>query len=439
MKLPKIKPYLKKAKVYGNGTSPIYISLIRNRKQSLISTGFSIPHNAWNEKAGRVYESKPKIGPMEKATLTEGELAMLKEEYTKAIVLSNAKTVNQEIENKIAELTLLQNKLRANDESLNVNNIKRKFEIDPNQDQTKNFLAYWQGLVDKILKAGNIGTHKRYKTVLEKLKEHMKSRTLTFQDITVQFLYDYEAHLKGERLKVNTIHNNFKTIRAVYYTAIKEEIIPQDKNPFFTFKLKTEKSRKEKLNVAEVKSIESMSLEKGSMLWHVRNYFIFSFNVAGIRIGDLIQLKWGNITNGRRLDYTMDKTGNFKSVRLNEKVETILSYYYEGDVKPSDFVFPLLNNETDYSDPMFLHNQISSKTAVINKYLKDLATLAKIEKKLTTHIARHSFADIARKKNTNIYDIKNMLGQSSTKITEVYLASLDYESQDQAMKDVLDI
>jgi integrase/recombinase XerD len=171
----------------------------------------------------------------------------------------------------------------------------------------------------------------------------------------------------------------------------------------------------------------------------VRNYFIFSFNVAGIRIGDLIQLKWKNITAGRRLEYTMDKTGNFKSVMLNEKTERILAYYYREGMKPTDFIFPLLDNDADYSAPLYLFNQISSKTAVINKYLKKLAEEGEIEKKLTTHIARHSFADIARKKNTNIYDIKNMLGQSSTKITEIYLASLDYESQDEAMKDVLDI
>jgi site-specific recombinase XerD len=439
MKLTKIKPYLKKSKVYANGTCPIYISLIRNRRQSLISTGHSIPAESWNEKEGRVWESKPRITPMEKATLTAGELEELKRLYSAAIVLSNAKTINQEIANKIAELILLQNKLRANEESLDVKNIKIRYDVDPDQDRTKNFLAYWQGLVDKTLHAGNIGTHKRYKTILERLKTYVKGQILTFQEITVQFLSDYEAHLKREGLKVNTIHNNFKTIRAVYYTAIKESIIPQDKNPFFTFKAKTEKVRKEKLNVEEVKKLQELKLEPGSMLWHVRNYFIFSFNVAGIRVGDLIQLRWQNITSARRLEYTMDKTGNFKSVKLNDKVEQILSYYYREGVKPTDYIFPLLSNDGDYSDRKYLFNQISSKTAVINKYLKKLAEVAVITKKLTTHIARHSFADIARKKNTNIYDIKNMLGQSSTKITEIYLASLDYESQDEAMKDVLDI
>ena len=261
MKLPKIKPYLKISKVYSNGTSPIYISLIRDRRQSLISTGHSIPGEAWNEREGRVYESKPRINPMQKATLTEGELAMLKEEYAKAKVLSNAKTINQEIENKIAELTLLQNKIRANDESLDVKSIKKKFDINPDLDRTKNFIAYGEGLTDTLLQGGNIGTYKRYKTILKRLKEYMKGRILTFQDINVQFLNDYESHLQKDGLKTNSVHNNFKTIRAVYYRAVKEEIIPQDKNPFFTFKLKTDKNtKKEKLTSEEVKEIENLDL-----------------------------------------------------------------------------------------------------------------------------------------------------------------------------------
>ena len=55
---------------------------------------------------------------------------------------------------------------------------------------------------------------------------------------------------------------------------------------------------------------------------------------------------------------------------------------------------------------------------------------------LAFHIARHSFANIARQKNANLYDISKSLGHSSLKITETYLSNFDTESQDKTMKHV---
>ena len=52
------------------------------------------------------------------------------------------------------------------------------------------------------------------------------------------------------------------------------------------------------------------------------------------------------------------------------------------------------------------------------------------------HIARHSFADIARQKKANVYDISKALGHSSLKITENYLSKFDTASQDATMKQV---
>ena len=54
------------------------------------------------------------------------------------------------------------------------------------------------------------------------------------------------------------------------------------------------------------------------------------------------------------------------------------------------------------------------------------------------HIARHSFANIARQKNANVYDISNALGHSDIKITETYLSQFDYQSQDKTMAMVFD-
>jgi site-specific recombinase XerD len=55
---------------------------------------------------------------------------------------------------------------------------------------------------------------------------------------------------------------------------------------------------------------------------------------------------------------------------------------------------------------------------------------------ISNHIARHSFSDIARKKGISVYDISKMLGHGNISITQRYLDSLDYESQDRALQEI---
>jgi site-specific recombinase XerD len=91
-----------------------------------------------------------------------------------------------------------------------------------------------------------------------------------------------------------------------------------------------------------------------------------------------------------------------------------------------------LKNELLKADKLKLNSAISSKNAVINLNLKKIALKAKINKNLTFHISRHSFADILRQQDVSIYDIKDLLGQSDIKITQIYLKSFDRDSANKA-------
>ena len=68
--------------------------------------------------------------------------------------------------------------------------------------------------------------------------------------------------------------------------------------------------------------------------------------------------------------------------------------------------------------------------------MNKLAEMAGVTKKISMHIARHSFANIARQKKANVYDISKALGHSSLKITETYLSKFDTTSQDATIKQV---
>lgn len=439
MNLPKVKAILFTTKTYSDGTHPIMIRITMNRMRIYKTIGYSVLPDAWDEITSQVWEKKPTVSKRQEGQLNLEKLKELKEKYSHAIVLSNARQINTTIQDSLIEINDIIQAIRINKEELSLDNIKRKLNPTVSEDRKISFIAYANERYELLLKQGSVGTARSYKSVITKIKRFIKGKDLKFANLDLKFLQDYESHMIVDGQKTNTIHNNFKIIRAIYYAAIKENLISSEKNPFFVFKLKLDNQiKKEKLTVNEIVAIESLSLETNSLIWHVRNCFLFSFYGAGIRISDLLQLKWQNITSDGRVEYKMEKTGGYKTVALIPKSQKILSYYKHPECKPQDYIFPLINTEANLKNPTVMHGQIASKTTIINKYLKKIAELAGIDKPLSSHIARHTFSDIARKRGASLYDISKLLGHSSIKITEGYLASLDTESQDEAHKVALD-
>ncbi|MGZ5491535.1 MAG: tyrosine-type recombinase/integrase [Nitrososphaeraceae archaeon] len=167
-----------------------------------------------------------------------------------------------------------------------------------------------------------------------------------------------------------------------------------------------------------------------------RNYYFFSFNNAGIRISDVVEMKVKNLI-GERLHYEMGKTGHFKSIRLNTESLTIIKQYVSKKSKPDDYLFPILENGIEYPDAETYRKKVEAKCSMINSDLKKLAKAAKLDKRLHFHSSRNSFANAARKKGADLYNISKALGHQSIKVTEMYLASFDEEALDETMDMVL--
>ena len=153
-----------------------------------------------------------------------------------------------------------------------------------------------------------------------------------------------------------------------------------------------------------------------------------------MRAGDLIQLRGTNVVyenEGWRISYRMDKTATAKEILLIPEALEIITKYIDLQNRTSKYIFPLLDNNAPYAKATtweskeqlpykikkMLLQRTNSKNSLLNKYLGKLATMAGIGKKVSMHIARHSFADIARQKKANVYDISKALGHSSLKIT----------------------
>jgi integrase len=346
----------------------------------------------------------------------------------KYVRTSNPKhaVINNHIDSKIQEAKDVISELERKKLTVTANTIKTKM-LKP---EALSFLEYANRLATIIKDNNHIANYKKYNTVILKLTEYRNNEDINFDEITPSFLSAFEAHLIKLGNNLNTVNSNFRTIRAIYYKAIEKGYVDQSKNPFFTFKLKLNTPIKDRLNAEEIQKIELLDLSGDNIIDNIRNAFLFSFYNAGIRISDMLQLTWDNIQNGK-LVYKMYKTNRIHSLKLKDKPMAILDKY-KG--RNESYIFPFFSDKYDYSDPEFLFKQIGAKTAIINKYLKYIASRAGITKKITTHTARHSFADIARQKTDNIYNLSKALGHSSLKVTEAYLASFD----DQAVDDTLD-
>ena len=333
--------------------------------------------------------------------------------------------INSYLDEKIKQAKDVVTKLEKEGKAITPQIIRTKLL----QPKTCDIFVFGEEYKKELLKQGSAGNYKKYRTIINSLKDFVKKDELFFDEIDMDFLSRYQTALLSEKKEQTTIHGYVGRIRSLFNKAIQRGLIETSTSPFSNYKIKQGKVTKERLNIQEIKRIEELEISPNSLLWHVRNAFLFSFYNAGIRISDILLMKWDSVQDGR-LVYKMYKTDKTHSLKLMEKPKAIINIYKD---RKETYIFPFLSDRFDYSDPMYLHDKIVTKTAVINRYLKEIAKLAKIDKNITTHTARHSFADIARQKTDNIYNLSKTLGHSSLKVTEAYLASFDQDAVDDTL------
>ena len=323
------------------------------------------------------------------------------------------------------------------------------------------FMVFARERAQMIYDNGGWRNWRKYCGLINKLDAFRKKRRMadiTVADMTVELLTRFDNFLHkwenerepGKLLHPNTIEVQFNILRTLVHRAIEVGIMEASRDPFLVFKYKGVKTVKEKLDDSEMEHIINLELEEGSLIWHCKNYFLFSYYCAGIRAADLIQLRWGNVTGSGRLHYQMGKNHKERDLLLVEQAVEILRHYHREDAKATDYIFPLLSNDAEYAGyvtqadkdrmkPELRHKMyqdISSKNAIINKYLKKIAEKAEIAKPLSMHISRHSFAHIAQEAGAESSAIKNILGHSNLATTERYMGSFDTSKTDETLRNV---
>lgn len=283
--------------------------------------------------------------------------------------------------------------------------------------------------------AGKFNEYTPNKTRIERFSKFVK-RDIPFQEITPSLLNQFRIYLKknhnvGER----TILNHLSAIRSVFASAVREEAIPKEITPFGKkgVKIKFPETAKVGLALKDIDNLEQVELT--GKAHHSRNLWLFSFYFAGMRISDVLQVRWSDFQNNR-LYYGMDKNDKFGSLKIPNKAQKILQHYAQFKENSDDLVFPELKGK-DLNDDFNIKRVIGYSTSSIDKYLRlYVAPKAGIEKSLTMHIARHTFAQLAGDE-IPLPVLQRLYRHSDIKTTMGYQSHFTTDDTDKALDKVL--
>jgi len=280
-------------------------------------------------------------------------------------------------------------------------------------------------------------TRKGEFSFLERINHFKKNQHLKFKDIDEAFLEKFKTFCTVYlNQKTRTITNQLIFIRTLFNIAIKDGIVSPKFYPFAGEKerIRIGSGNKIGLTIKEVEKIEALELGNGSTIWHTHNAWLIAFYFAGIRISDVVKLRWSDFKDGR-LYYIMNKNEKPLTLKIPDKALSILNCYKgEKDINRG-YVFPFLSKANPKNtEDIFIKTRNATK--LLNKYLKRIALQCDIEKNISNHIARHSFGNIAGDKIHPLM-LQKLYRHSDLKTTLNYQANFIHKDADDALDMVI--
>jgi integrase len=258
----------------------------------------------------------------------------------------------------------------------------------------------FKAFADKYIESNKgtvtLSTTKIYKSQLNKINEFAPG--LIFENITLPFIRDFERFLSVDKKNnANTRLKTLKIIKAILNHAKAEGVI-RDHN-LVKFHIGSIQGNREFLTREELQQLEIL-YQSGSLdpkLKNVLTYFLFGC-YTGLRYQDIRNLRNSNIHNDQAISLQMNKTGKTVRVPLTDKARTLIPEQLFKNKK----TFRVLSNQPT------------------NRYLKDIMGLAGINKNISFHCARHTFATVSLDLGISMETVKEILGHTDYKTTAIY-------------------
>jgi integrase len=383
-------------------THPILIQIIKDRKKSILTLGHNIALKDWDEEKKLVKKSH-----------------------------ANSARLNNVIAKKLAEAHAKLLDLETNNTDTSARVIGNAFK----KAKENTFFKQADLYTKQLEQDGKFNRLSADKPRIERFKEFLDNSDINFSEITVPLLKKFQSYLKGTRtITERTIVNHLVVIRTIYNQAIEANLVDRKHYPFGKGKIKIKfpESLKIGLNEADVKAIEAAKVE--ALPNHARNLWLFSFYLAGMRISDVLRLKWSDFQDDR-LFYTMGKNNKAGSLKVPTKALAILEHYRRPN-PIHDLVFPDLENVPNLDDAFNVQKRIKTRIKQNNEQLQKVLTEAKITKKVTMHISRHSFGNISGSK-IPVQMLQKFYRHSSITTTMGYQANFVHENEDSALDSIV--
>lgn len=379
--------YAKSAKVAKNGLLPIYLRITINGARIELSTSRFVEKTKWNAEAGKMK------GSSEEARLINTHLDTLRTKVyeTENWMINNNQEINaQSFKNRLLGVEEKQRKLILIFEDHN----KRMKEL--------------------VGREFSVNTLKKYETALSHTKEFLlyqyKLKDISIKQVDIAFINDFDFFLRNTKKCNNNstikyIRNFGKIIKQAYVNGWIE------KDPFLNYKGKVKQIDRNYLTQSELQDIINKKI-RIPRLDLVRDMFIFSC-FTGLAYIDVFNLTKENLIKG--IDGEMwisthrQKTDSLSKIPILPVSESILEKYKDHpECLNKNKLLPILSNQK------------------MNAYLKEIADVCGINKELTFHIARHTFATTVTLSNgVPIETVSKMLGHTNLKTTQHYAKILD--------------
>jgi site-specific recombinase XerD len=359
----------------------LYLQAFINNQKVLISLGIMCPICNWDNKSRTViYVAK---GSLSKKRV---------EEWNDIIVLMTDRA------NKLRHDWEMKNELHTPD------SFKRGMREDS---RTRDFYHFIEKLIPELALRWSAGTINNYNVTLRKLREF--SPDIKYGDLTENFLARFEHFLKSKKLSVNTIWKHHKDLRHFINEAIKRGV--QIANPYQHYKLIKAKGKRSWLTNDEVIRIRDLMLSGKLHPSHdqVLKYFLFSC-FTGLRISDVKKIRYDDIIDGQ-LVFIPVKTKRYQKIVKVPLNETALWLIGSG----KGLIFDSFTEQ------------------VTNRYLKEIASIAGINKIISFHVSRHTFAMRFLERGGKIEVLKEILGHSDITTTMEYVHELNQQAKEQIM------
>ncbi|MEY2702773.1 MAG: Tyrosine recombinase XerC [Bacteroidota bacterium] len=384
--------YIKKDKARSNGDCPIYIKVVFNQKSTTVSTGKYISEERWKQ--------------------TDNLRKLLRQDKEKTLkefldlFLLNIEKIHNQIERYQEDITIKEFK----------NRILGKQEIETIPTLIK-IIEEHNLHFSKLVAIGerSKASLQKYSRVKDLIKI-FNNKTFGCDDIQIDkinsaYIYNLESYLKFESdykgkkgIRNNSVVKYFKNLKTICNYAIRMELI--DKNPFNIYNGKIKVDEAIFLTQDELERIEN-KIFKVERLERVKDIFLFSC-YTGYAPVDAIKLTRKNVIQDIEktlwIKANRQKTNTKANVPILPPVLKIINkYQFEGET-----LLPRISNQK------------------MNAYLKEIADIIGLDKKLTWYVARHTFATTVTLGNgIRIENVSAMLGHTTIKQTQHYAKILD--------------